>query len=200
MSSARENSVRNLQSLLNVLVGLALTSAVLRLLLNRQYQLDVQVDWQSLPMFLTFLVTLIPFYHGALRHLDRTYVEQGGRKVRRGALLVDFAMLFVEGCLLVALANALPDPRVFAWGLIALLGLDAIWGLLVEYVLVKERTRGPELRWCIINTVAVVVLVGLATQTALLASRGWGNLLLYVALVRTTVDYALCWPCYFPTE
>ena len=36
MSSARENSVRNLQSLLNVLVGLALTSAVLRLLLNRQ--------------------------------------------------------------------------------------------------------------------------------------------------------------------
>lgn len=200
MSSAKENTVRNLESVLSVLVGLALSTAVVRLILNGQQEVDPQVLRAVLPMFLSFLVTMVPFYHGALRHLDVTYVENGGRAARRPALLCDFAMLFVEGCLLVALANALDQPSVFAWGLIVLLGLDAVWGAAVHFVLVKDRTSHTELRWAKINALAVAFLLAFALTGTLSAAAGWGNPLIYVALARTVFDYRCCWDCYFPKD
>jgi len=200
MGSAKANTVRNLESVLNILVGLALTSAVLRLILNVDGEVDVEVVRAALPLFLTFLATMVPFYHGAVRHLDVTYVEDGGKEVRRPALLCDFGMLFVEGCLLVALANALGQPIILAWGLIALLGLDAIWGAVVQVALVKQPASRTELRWAALNTLAVLALVWVVLTGRVGAAGDWSNPLIYIALVRTAVDYAWCWDCYFPKE
>jgi hypothetical protein len=48
----------------------------------------------------TFLIIIVPFYHGAVRHLFATYIEDGGSKrIKNGALLADFFLLFVEGYL-----------------------------------------------------------------------------------------------------
>ncbi|MCA1701888.1 MAG: hypothetical protein LC808_00900, partial [Actinobacteria bacterium] len=41
-------------------------------------QADVVVDWRALPVLIGYISTLIPFYHGALRHLV-------GRAARRSA-------------------------------------------------------------------------------------------------------------------
>lgn len=69
---AQKTSVENLQSLYSLVVGLALANAVLKV--ARGELEPVPVDLTTLPLFLGFLVTLVPFYHGALRHLDATYI------------------------------------------------------------------------------------------------------------------------------
>jgi hypothetical protein len=121
-----------LENLYSVVVGLGLSLSIFNLIDTTRTPIPIKLE--LLPFFLAFIVTLIPFYHGALRHLDITYVEQGGKQVRNGALFADFAILFIEGCLLLALAVLLSTPQFFAWGLAALLAIDTIWGFAAHLV------------------------------------------------------------------
>jgi len=68
-----------------VLVGLALAGAVTNLIGKEQ---QVPIRSSLLPYFIAYLFTLVPFYHGALRHLDATYIEDNETDVRPGALMV----------------------------------------------------------------------------------------------------------------
>lgn len=110
---AAESSVRNLGALYSVVVGVALAFAMENII--DPAALGSPFRWELLPLFFTLVVTLVPFYHGALRHLDVTYVEHGGADVKAGALLADFLLLFLEGSLFVGLSVLLGRPEVFAW-------------------------------------------------------------------------------------
>jgi len=78
----RERPIRHLQGLYTVVVGVALTVAVSNLI---DQDADVPIRVQVLPYFIAYLFTLVPFYHGALRHLDITYAEEGDYSPRSGA-------------------------------------------------------------------------------------------------------------------
>src|SRR5690349_850145 len=65
---ARKRSVDNLQRLYTFVVGLAVTE-MLRRMLN-----PLATDYAVWLMFTAFLFTVVPFYHGANRYLDATYV------------------------------------------------------------------------------------------------------------------------------
>ncbi len=67
-----ERSVSHLQQLYTVVVGLALTVAITNLI---DQAAPVPIRMAALPYFVSYLVTLVPFYHGALRHLDVTYLK-----------------------------------------------------------------------------------------------------------------------------
>jgi hypothetical protein len=91
--------------------------------------------------------------------------------VREGALLSDFLLLFLEACLFFVVARLLGDPRDAAWALVALLALDAAWGLAVRFLFVKSHTRWAEIRWVYINAVAapsfaiaLIVTSGMSAQ------------------------------------
>jgi len=77
-------------------------------------------------MLVAYVVTLVPFHHGAMRHLDVTYRQAGAPAVREGALLADFFLLFIEACLLLALANVLVHSMQAAWIFLALFALDGL--------------------------------------------------------------------------
>jgi hypothetical protein len=149
------------------------------------------------PQFLAFFGTLLPFYHGAMRHLDRWYVEEAGANVRPGGLLADSLMLFVEGCILVAAALLLPRPYAFAWTLIILLAFDAIWGASTYLIFARKRHIGVELRWVGINLVTTPTLI---VVVLVLNVAAWPVRLVIavVAIMRSVIDYATSWSFYFP--
>lgn len=205
MSVAQTNSVRNLEHLYTTVVALALSLAIYNLIDVTRGSLPFRLE--LVPFFFTFLITLIPFYHGALRHLDITYVEQGGRHVRKGALLVDFSALFIEGCLFVVLSALLTRPLFFVWGLVALLAFDTIWGVTAYLAFSKEGKPKAELTWALINFVSVVVIsiylivLGFvpSNEVEYVGSLKLSAGMFGFSLSRTVVDYILCWDTYYPS-
>ena len=201
-NEAAQNSVRHLQGLYSMVVALALTIATTEFI-------DVgagtiPVNLRLFPIFLSFLVILLPFYHGALRHLDISYIEHGCRAERKGALLGDFVFLFVEGCLFVTLALLIPKSNHFAWALLSLLTLDIIWGLLAHFAFSHEGNIKTQLKWAAINSIAAMVLtIYLILACCLIsptqnASVAFGIGVFGICIIRTIADYALCWDFYYP--
>jgi hypothetical protein len=141
------------------------------------------------------VVTLIPFYHGGLRHLRDTYTDDA--VVTPSLILWDFLLLFVEACLLLAAAASLQSIQRVASFLVALWLIDVLW-------LVGSRVLGqhPPLEWAFSNVVAALILA------LLLLSAGMGDvgdlvgaaLLLSISLARTGADYLLSRDFYFPPD
>ena len=120
-----QRSVEHLQNLYTVIVGLAMSIAMLQFF-GDDSGMDF-LKWPTTAYLVTFLFTLVPFYHGALRHLDLTYFESPGKAIKSGALLADWSLLFVEACLFLAMARLIDNYLLFVIVWCSLLGLDVIW-------------------------------------------------------------------------
>src|SRR5688572_19974848 len=113
-----ENSVKQLSELYNVVTGVALALAITKIVdPNASTFTPVKLDHGF--TFLAFLVTILPFHQGAVRHLFASYVEEGEKqRIISGALALDFILLFSQACLFVALATLIEKPQFFATALI----------------------------------------------------------------------------------
>jgi lysylphosphatidylglycerol synthetase-like protein (DUF2156 family) len=163
----------------------------------------ISIKYRLLPFLLAFLFTLVPFYHGALRHLDVAYIEGGGTQIRSGALLADFALLFIESCLLLALALFLSSPGFFAWSLVALLMFDTLWAFAANLAFSQKSKPNAEGKWAIINLVAAAILALFLLLIGGFPPTGRNDARLMIgvpliAFVRTVFDYAQCWEFYYP--
>ena len=190
----KERSVDSLQQIYAVVIALAIAQAVESLLKDPTTGtlLSLQQILVGLPAFIAFLVTLVPFWHGMNRHLDRCYVEKKSDVVQ-GALLFDFATFFIEASLLFTVAWSL---RSGIYSFVALGGLllaDMIWGFIsheIHFAGHKSHVR----RWSAINFVAILVavlIVAFPFQQKLLV-------LMAVAIARSIADYWWCSEFYFP--
>jgi hypothetical protein len=99
------------------------------------------------------------------------------------------------------MAALLTSARTFAWALVALLGLDAVWGILAHLAFSRHEDAKSEVAWAVINFATAVV-----TALFLLISPNWGLqdkilgwCLFLVAMSRTVLDYGKCWKTYFPS-
>lgn len=119
-----ENSIKSLVNLYTVVIGAALSLAIARTI-NFTTGLT-SVSGVSLLLFLCFVITLFPFFHGALRHLDDAFIENVNPNIRTGALIIDFALLFLHALAFVVLSQLLKHPSHFAWFLIAVLAIDVL--------------------------------------------------------------------------
>lgn len=203
MSEAKQKSVENLKDLYSIIVGVALSYAIYTII--DTHQKTIPVKFSLLPCFVAFIVTLIPFYHGALRHLDRTYVESGGKQTRGGALLADFLLLFAEACLLLILAVLLAAPGFFVWALATLFALDAIWGFAAHLAFTQDVGSKPEVKWAVLNLITTAVLAVCLFElafppSALAANASLLPVVAIVTIVRTVLDYVLCWGFYYPED
>lgn len=218
--SPRGESARHLLFLYSVVCALSLETAIGELI--EPHADSLPVDTSVLPLAVAFVVTLIPFYHGALRHLDDYYVLDAHPNVRRGALLVDFFALFVEAILLFALATLTPFANFFAATLITLLLVDVAWSSVTSTYCIGKRltlhdmkrqaaqfaqssirgtrhSEAPQMAWLLNNVVWLLVLAitVAADQLFDLGTRlSW--IVLAIALARTVSDYRVSWSFYFP--
>jgi hypothetical protein len=158
-----------------------------------------------LPYFVAYLVTLVPFYHGALRHLDTTYFEDIGTRTKPGALMLDWGLLFVESCLLLGLAVLLQRPEAFSLLICGLLGFDAAWAFLASLAFAPAgKKHRAEAKWGWINFITALVLaISLLYLASLDPSKPiefyrW-IIVLLLLIARTVCDYGTCWNYYYPT-
>jgi hypothetical protein len=154
------------------------------------------------PALVAFVATLVPFYHGAMRHLDKTYVEECRTFVREGALLADFLWLFVEAGILLGMALQLGELDRFAWWLVFLLGLDSAWGLIFHLGLTTKPRGWTQFKWALVNVPAAAILGVVLMALGRADSQRIAQLLwLFVpaiAVARTIIDYRWSWFFYFP--
>ena len=145
---------------------------------------------------------MIPFYHGAMRHLFYTYVESGGStRIKSGALLIDFVLLFLEGCLFVMMGNLVPVTIKLGWSAVFLLILDTIWGLLAWIALTGAQAQSTEKKWLKINiptALAITAILKLSSSIFHNREIAIQVAILLVVTLRTITDYSLCWRFYFP--
>ena len=107
-AKARERSVGHLQRVYGIVVSLAIATSLKALfgdMVGPQGEIQLTAHSAHLFRFWSFIVTVVPFFHGANRYLDMTYVTQE-RKIPkfRFALLVDFLALFIEAIFIFCLA------------------------------------------------------------------------------------------------
>src|SRR5262249_36997078 len=135
----------------------------------------IPLKWDVLLNFLSFVVVIIPFHQGAVRHLYATYVEDGGSsRIKRGALALDFLLLFFEACMFVALSLVTGNTQLFLTLLISLLVVDSVWGLLAYLAFTGAQAQLAEKKWALINLVAAAALFALSKFGPPLFG-GWGE-------------------------
>jgi hypothetical protein len=200
MSDARQNSVTQLAELYNVVIGVALTIGIYNSVDTSISPFPLKFD-QAINL-LTFIVLLVPFYHGAVRHLFATYVEDGGSsRIKNGALLADFFLLFFEGCVFVMLASVLNKTETFAVVLIFLLLLDSLWGFLAGLAFTGAQAQHAERIWAMINvctSVLIIVLLVFGEDVFITKPMLSQAALLAIIALRTVLDYFFSWNFYFP--
>jgi hypothetical protein len=200
-NSSLESSVRSLVNLYTVVIGIALTLAV-GVVIDPKVGL-ASITRTGITLFIAFLATLIPFFHGALRHLEDVYIDIGAPLVKQGTFIFDFGLLLLHALAFLVLAQLLALPTDFAFSLVAVLAIDIVWGVLT-YLSTPSGTRlSVTSRWSIINFGFVVLVLaylfgsdlrpGMTSQDDKLAT-----LLALACFARSTLDYVWCKDFYFP--
>lgn len=187
-----ERSVDSLQRIYAFVVALAVARSV-----EAAFVLDGDLVWapDRLPALIAFVVTVVPFFHGMNRHLDRCYVERHDPHVQ-GALLADFAVFFLEAAMFFALATSIRSGLDGFLILAAILALDTVWGMISHWIHYRDDASSSR-AWAAVNAVFAVAIVlvyfwdGYAD-----AAKPW--ILALLAVARTVVDYKVSWAFYFP--
>jgi hypothetical protein len=190
----QERSVDSLEQIYAVVIALAIAQAVEVLLKDpaRGVVLQCGQILVGLPAFVAFLVTLVPFWHGMNRHLDRCYLEKKTGVVQ-GALLADFATFFLEASLLFAAGWSLRSGIYSFIALGLLLLVDTIWSFISHKIHFPAR-KSHVGKWFAINLVAIVIAIILVAYPV----EPRKIILMVIAIIRSIVDYWLCWHFYFP--
>jgi FtsH-binding integral membrane protein len=201
LKEARKRSVDNLQRLYTVVVSLAVTEILKRLLINE----GKSASYKEWLMFVSLIFTLVPFYHGANRYLDATYVT-GERSAKHHALMVDFIMLFLEGLLFFGLAMVTANESLFYTVLAVLFLLDIIWVGSTNLTATRDEDKMKGyVTWAGINCIALIALL-LFVWSNLLNWEFWSSdlaksiALVGVAIIRTVFDYVRVWKFYYPAD
>ncbi len=198
MSSEAERinvrSVDSLQKIYAVVIALAIAQAIQSLLKDpvRGTFLEPDQILVGLPAFIALLVTLVPFWHGMNRHLDRCYLEKKSA-VAQGGILLDFAAFFIEASLLFAAGWSLRSGIYSFIALAFLLSVDMLWGV-ISHTIHFPGQKSHVRRWSAINLFAILIAILVVTfpfQPKIIV-------LMVITIVRTIVDYWLCWDFYFP--
>jgi len=200
ISEGQKRSIDNLQRLYTVVVSLAVTESLKRIFAPTETGVTIPSAPEGM-MVTSLIATLIPFYHGANRYLDATYVT-GERAAKHYALMLDFIALFVEGLLFFVLAMLIRNERNFYIVLSILLIFDSLW--VVSTMFSKEKIQGtavaePKLvAWALLNIVSVLVILFFLFSNIWPTEDRRRISALVVVILRTVIDYILLWSFYYP--
>jgi hypothetical protein len=175
-----------------VVIALAISEAIESLLKGANGAADLSGRWllSGMCAFAAFVFTLVPFWHGMNRHLDRCYLEKEG-DVRRGAILLDLFVFFAEAGFLFAAGLSLRSGIITFYCLGGLLSTDMLWALVSHRIHFRGQ-KSYSLRWSAINIIAMFIALGV------IRCNFGARLLMIVAMLRTIADYWICRDFYFP--
>lgn len=150
--------------------------------------------------FAVFLFVVLRFFLGGVRHLDATYIEidfdsfAGSPLQSQRYRALDVGLLMFNAAVIITLGGLVRVPNRFFVVLAALLFVDAVWALLVSYLLgdlTDSNGLTSRTKWGLNNGVHFVVLV-----IAILLS-GW-PVLVVIGLSNSVIDFIWTTDSYFP--
>jgi hypothetical protein len=198
-SEARKRSVENLQRVYTIVISLAIVESLRRLFQS----VDGLPDFPSLVSVICLLFTIVPFYHGANRYLDSTYVT-GERSAKPHALILDFVILFLEGLIFFILSLLILNTQLFFTLLAFLFIIDAGWVWITRYTSTGEtEIDNLYISWSIVNFIAAGLLL-ISMWSNLLNWSLWKTetveliFVLMVVVIRSILDYVTVWNFYYP--
>ncbi len=157
---------------------------------------EPQIRWDRLPSLLSFLLLVIPFYHGMARHFHESH---NGKKdlSRHGIwLLTDCLVFTIEAGLFFVMGCCLSIDHWLCFNLVALilLFLDALWGTFVSRFCKNDSIRS----WVLVNLCAIPLLIVIMLCVKKEARWYGASLAFLIILGRTIADYWTGWDFYFP--
>lgn len=151
-------------------------------------------------IFGVFLLVVLRFFLGGVRHLDKTYLETNLEEITESEVssqrfrAIDIGLLVFDAGVIIILGGLLGAPRRFFAVFVLLLFVDGLWALLVSYRLDDLKSDGkwtPRAKWGINNGVHF----GLLLIALFAASWPWLVLLGFTNLI---VDLTWTFDSYFP--
>ena len=191
-SGAQRRAVDHLMGLYSPVIAVALGLIALNTVSHEEG--DLEIAWDHLWLGGALIVLLVPFYQGAMLHLDKKYKQKDPH--RSIVVLVDFIGLFLEAIIIVALAASVGDAHSFTVALSILLAIDVAWAALAARL---DKAEDVQLgAWLKINAGSCFVLAALFIASIWIDyPDGWlPALVLGGVSVRTSLDYALNWDFY----
>jgi hypothetical protein len=200
-------TVETLQKFYSVIVALALTGGLVNLISSWGNAETIASHVSIIAIALSFLVTIVPFFHGMERHLYKTHITypELGAGGKPTPLLVDIFTFIIEGSILFMMGSNLNDPEIFLRFWSALLAVDMVWSLIVWGI-----QRGPSPLWARNNLIwlciAWLVWIGLQWNQPSSSYPSSSHLALFacvfalIEIGRSATDYLFYWSLYFPDE
>lgn len=219
----RARLIDHFKRLYSIVAGLAITEAVRRL-----FPLSPSdVPWPQFWMFCTFLITIVPIFHGGDRSLDVKHIDSPAYgPFQKLSYVWDVYMLVLTSILFVCIAEALPrldGSRAFKPGDVAdfyhflgfMLAFD-VFVLIVDVAKTKPEARaalGSYALWVPANVLLSLACfyvtnwfpndafggtAAIQFGTASLQFSTVTAVIFAVALVRTTIDYSVGGSFLFP--
>jgi len=119
--------VRILLDLYGVVIALALTASIGLTVAPDGIALSpLELNAQNLATFGTLFITIVPFYHGASVYMLDSYRDHS-HSTKKGAALVDFFTLSLEGVVFYAMATSIRNIDSFIIWFTVLLLIDLVW-------------------------------------------------------------------------
>ena len=189
--------VRILLYLYGVVIALALTTSIGLTVAPHGIALSpFELNVQNLAIFGALFVTIVPFYHGASVYMLTTYRNNSYSARKGAATLVDFFTLSSEGVVFYAMASSINALNSFMLWFIVLLVIDIVWYGFTYFKAEEPKKTAPRW-WTIINGATVLVLIVLSAVNLEVVVQIYA-ILFAVAIIRTVLDYSLCFEYYFP--
>lgn len=157
----------------------------------------------ELPTLLTFsvfLLIVLRFFLGGVRHLDMTYLETDFTKITESKVssqrfrAVDISMLLFDAGIIIILGGLVTTPQRFFTVFAVLLLIDGLWGILISYQMGALELRNemvPQMKWGINNCIHFGVIV------FILAFCQW-PLLVVFGFTNSLIDLSWSFDTYFP--
>lgn len=204
-AEAWKTTVETLQRFYSIVIAIALTSALSKLIGILEGASTAPDRVQAIALAAAFLSTIVPFYHGMERHLYDTHrvLPELGKGGRPFPLLADIFVFIIEGSILFAMGRNLDNTANFLMLWSMLLVVDVVWSFAVWYV---QRGKRPAWAW---NNLAWLLLAWAAWHTLPLIQDDLGlaataNLpfvpiaIAVIEIGRSVTDYLTNWEFYFP--
>lgn len=208
-SAAQKSAIDALQKFYSLIVAAAFTAGVLKFIQGFSISNWDIAQTNETFLFIAFVSTVIPFYHGMERHLFETHIARNdidwGHKGKPSPLLMDIMAFMAMGALFVAMGRNIDSTFIFISIWSSLLVFDILWS-----VTVWAFQKGTKPIWAKNNGIWLLVAwIAFFAAPFAFEHFKWNvslepvfqtGLVALCELLRSVFDYKKHWRFYFPDE